>query len=247
MALVAFAFPLVSWWSLVHVPREICRSNTSLTPSSTGSTGPGGCCHVRRPVRTANKWHSVLTSHSYEHVNSVKLSLPLSSALTFLTILLPLLAAGNTFLLPYLTRKPSPSSKSTSLALLTSPRSIQILQVLQGIATTILATLYFQDVVPSQVRDCELSTRWQHLFRAKDVLSIKTIQDALECCGFRSVRDMAWPFPPAEVQCAARFDRGLACQDPWTRALQSSAGVNLGVVLVVGLLQVRNKYFCSVI
>lgn len=182
-----------------------------------------------------------MTSPSYEHVNSVKLSLPLSAALTFLTILLPLFAAGNAYLLPYLTRKSS-SKPTTSLHhLLRSPRFLQGLQVLQGILTTILATLYFQDLVPSDTRACELSTRWQRLFRTKDALSIKTIQDALECCGFRSVRDMAWPFPPTEVQCAARFDRGLACREPWTGALQRSAGVNFGVVLAVGLLQVHNS------
>lgn len=89
-------------------------------------------------------------------------------------------------------------------------------------------------------RACELSTLWQRLFRGKDAKTIRAIQDALECCGFRSVKDMAWPFPPADVAtCATRFDRSLPCQGPWAGALQRSAGVEFGIVVAVGLIQVR--------
>lgn len=113
-----------------------------------------------------------------------------------------------------------------------------MLHTLQGILTTVLATLYSLDLVPSATRDCELSTRWQQLFRTKDEPAIRAIQDALQCCGFRSARDMAWPFPPTGVQCSARFDRAMACQGPWTAALERNAGLNFGVVLAVGVLQV---------
>lgn len=115
------------------------------------------------------------------------------------------------------------------------------LQILQGILTTVLATLYALDLVPSATVGCELSTRWQHLFRTKDAQAIRAIQEALQCCGFRTVKDMAWPFPPTDVQCPARFDRALACQGPWTAALQRNAGINFGVVLAVGVLQVSCK------
>lgn len=177
----------------------------------------------------------------------------MSPALTIFAILLPLVAAANALLVPIMTqRNPPPSSSSTSLSvprrrslasLLFTPRTVQILQLLQGILTTVLATLFFQDMVPSEVRDCALSGHWQHLFRDKDAAAIKSIQDALNCCGFRSVKDMAWPFPPAEVRCAARFERDLACQQPWTQALRRSAGGDFGVVLVVGLLQARPSLF----
>lgn len=134
--------------------------------------------------------------------------------------------------------KPSPSRKAHPIFRYLPP---VVLHLLQGIITTILATLYAQDLVPSAVRDCELSTRWQALFRSKDEQGIRLIQDAFQCCGFRSVRDMAWPFPPAAVQCAARFDRTMACQGPWTAALRRGAGVELGLVLAVGLLQVCRR------
>lgn len=218
-----------------------------LTSSCPGNLGPDGCFHVNKAPGSGHPHNlgRILTPRSYEHVHSVNLSLPLSAALTFVTILLPLFAAANAYLVPHLTRtSASKPAGSTSLhLLLRSPRFLQVLQVLQGIVTTVLATLYAQELVPGETRGCELATRWQHLFRAKDALAIKTIQDALECCGFRSVRDMAWPFPPTEVQCAARFDRHMACRGAWTGALQTSAGVNFGVVLAVGLLQVSNlKY-----
>lgn len=187
---------------------------------------------------------------SYEHVTSVTLSLPLAPALTFLTIFLPLLAAANIFALPQLTRRTkrgpsrspnnssSSSSNTTFLLHLVSPTA---LQVLQALATTVLATLYATHLAPSESRECELATRWQHLFRAKDVRAVRTVQDALQCCGFRSVRDMAWPFPPTDVPCAARFDRALACRGPWGEALRRGAGVELGVVLAVGVLQVSRN------
>ncbi|KAF3766159.1 hypothetical protein M406DRAFT_356222 [Cryphonectria parasitica EP155] len=172
----------------------------------------------------------------YEHVNSVTLSLPLSPALTFLTILVPLLTAGNVLALPYLARQSARAAPNNpALFRVTGPI---VLQVLQAILTTVLATLFATDIVPSASSDCELSTRWQHLFRAKDADSVRAIQEAFQCCGFRSVHDMAWPFPPAAIECAARFDRALACRGPWADALRKSAGVNFGVVVAVGLLQV---------
>ena len=175
-------------------------------------------------------------AYSYEHTNSVTLSLPLSPVLTFLTILLPLIAAANATALPYLLREKARSPRRL-LVRLAHPA---ITQGLQGVLIVVLATLYTTYMAPGVSRDCGLSTIWQRLFRSKDAQSVKAIQDAFECCGFRSVKDMAWPFPPVDVACAQRFDRALPCLGPWTSALQRSAGVELGVVVVVAILQVSN-------
>ncbi|POS75120.1 tetraspanin [Diaporthe helianthi] len=175
----------------------------------------------------------------YEHTNSVTLSLPLSPVLTFLTILLPLLAAANATALPYLLRE-KVRSPHRLLLKLANPA---VTQGLQGILIVAIATLYTTYMVPGAARDCGLSTIWQRLFRAKDAQSVNAIQDAFECCGFRSVRDMAWPFPPVDVTCAQRFDRALSCQGPWTSALQRSAGVELGVVVIVAVLQIVSLVF----
>lgn len=175
----------------------------------------------------------------YEHTNSVTLSLPLSPVLTFLTILLPLFAAANATALPYLLRDKAHSPRRLLLKL----AHPAVAQGIQGILIVVIGTLYTTYMVPGAARDCSLSTIWQRLFRTKDAQSVKAIQDAFECCGFRSVRDMAWPFPPVDVACAQRFDRALSCQGPWTSALQRSAGVELGVVAIVAILQIISLVF----
>ncbi|KAK2607138.1 hypothetical protein N8I77_005840 [Diaporthe amygdali] len=175
----------------------------------------------------------------YEHINSVTLSLPFSPVLTFLTILLPIFAAANAYALPYLLRARSRSSNRLWVKL----AHPAVTQGLQGILAVVFATLYTTYIVPGASRDCSLSTIWQRLFRAKDAQSIKAIQDAFECCGFRTVKDMSWPFPPAEIACAQLFNRDSSCQGPWTGALQRSAGVELGIVVVVAILQVVSLVF----
>ncbi|KKY30622.1 putative tetraspanin tsp3 [Diaporthe ampelina] len=175
----------------------------------------------------------------YEHTNSVTLSLPLSQVLTFLTILLPLLAAANATALPYMLREKA-RAPGRLLVKLAHPA---VTQGLQGILTVVLATLYTTYIVPGTTRDCGLSNAWEHLFRVKDVQSVKAIQDTFECCGFRSVRDMAWPFPPVDIACAQLFDRALSCQEPWTSAHQRTAGVELGIVVIVAILQIVSLVF----
>lgn len=174
---------------------------------------------------------------SYAHLISVKLSLPLPSALTLSTILLPFLAAANHLsLINLLSRKSTQGTTARSL-------THKALQLLQGLVTTILTTLYTSSLLrvrsDNQHGGCDLTTRWQDLFRAKDARAVRAIQDELQCCGLRSVAGMAWPFPPADdPPCAVRFDRVLACWEPWREVLVRAAWLDLGVVLLVGGLQV---------
>lgn len=56
------------------------------------------------------------------------------------------------------------------------------------------------------------------MFRSKDAAGIRRIQDAFNCCGLNSPRDMAYPFPDAQHQsdaCMVRFERDTACIDLW--------------------------------
>lgn len=74
------------------------------------------------------------------------------------------------------------------------------------------------------------------------------MQDALACCGLRSTRDMAWPFPrgrtpgeggaPGPATCQVQFGRTRSCLAPWENALQQVLGVEVVVVLCVGVVQV---------
>jgi hypothetical protein len=116
-----------------------------------------------------------------------------------------------------------------------------IIQVLQGLATTILATILFETILPSSTLDCMLETQWMHMFRAHDSRGIQSIQDAYDCCGLNTVRDRAYPFPPGEAdRCAKRYERDVACKGPWRGALQKTSGVDLIFVIVAGLIQVSN-------
>ncbi|KAK3343652.1 hypothetical protein B0T25DRAFT_521762 [Lasiosphaeria hispida] len=156
----------------------------------------------------------------YTHVKTKTLSLPISPLLTVLPIFLPTL------------------SLLTTLPRLTSTLFPWALQAAQLVLTTILSTLLL-----SPVPLCILETKWRSFWTSHDAQSIRAIQDALDCCGFRSVKDMAWPFPSKEggddvVACAARFGRSEACSGPWEAALRGEMGGLAGVVLVVGVLQV---------
>lgn len=182
----------------------------------------------------------LLTRHlnSVVHFHSAHLSLPISSVVTILTILLPIISLFNSFIYPSLLHN---TRNSPNHLRRLSPT---ILQTLQGLLTTVLATLLFEDVVPSATVECLLENQWKNMFRAKDGESIRLIQDTLNCCGLNTLKDRAYPFtkPPAPSPCAEMFGRNLACRAPWKAGLRSSAGADFGVVIAVGLLQVGSSY-----
>ncbi|KAM5355564.1 hypothetical protein ACJ41O_002210 [Fusarium nematophilum] len=167
------------------------------------------------------------------HVRSSSLSLATSPAVSILTILLPIVAPLNALFQARLRRASiSPPSRAAQLTPL-------VVQVLQALATTILATLLFQGVVPSAAMECMLDTEWMRMFRAHDASGIRRIQDAFDCCGLNSVRDRAYPFPGmAPSSCAETYGRRIACREPWRGALQTASGLDLAVVLGVGLMQI---------
>ncbi|KAF4970736.1 hypothetical protein FSARC_2293 [Fusarium sarcochroum] len=169
----------------------------------------------------------------FVHVRSSSLSLAISPTLSILTILLPIVGFLNTASYHRL-RRVSKSS-SSNLARLAP----FVVQVLQALITTILATLLFEGIVPSRVMECMLDRQWMSMFRAHDGRSIRRIQDAFDCCGLNSVRDRAYPFPgTAPSNCAATYGRRTACREPWRGALQTLSGLDLVVVLGVGLVQI---------
>jgi len=74
------------------------------------------------------------------------------------------------------------------------------------------------------------------MFRAKDAEGIRRIQDAFNCCGFNSARDMAYPFPDASHgsdACLVRYERQRACMEPWRHEEQKVAIMLLVVPLAV--------------
>ncbi|KAH7308483.1 hypothetical protein B0I35DRAFT_483042 [Stachybotrys elegans] len=164
----------------------------------------------------------------YQYVRSTQLSLPVSSAAGILTILLPFLASINAAFFPRLWKSDA------------SYRILAVsLQAAQGILITVVATLAFSDILPSTARECLLSTTWQLLFSAHDANAIRNIQDSLQCCGFRTVKDRPWPFPDnhSSNQCVKTYGRSVACIEPWQQVLQQNSGLEFGVVLAVGVIQ----------
>lgn len=166
----------------------------------------------------------------YVQVTSSTLSLPISTGTTVLTIILPFLAAANVFYTPLLQRYLQKNVRSLALQHL-SPVALQIIQ---GVLTVVLATLAAQGFVPGQLLECSLEGKWMGMWRAQDGRSIQRIQDAFNCCGLRSIKDRDWPRDQCRKSYPSRQD---SCLAPWSASMQRSSGLEFGVVVAVGILQ----------
>lgn len=76
------------------------------------------------------------------------------------------------------------------------------------------------------LQDCMLSAQWQTFFSAKDGAAVRRIQDSLDCCGLRTTRHQAFPFPDESHDaraCVLAYGRTSAClprlQSEYTRVL----------------------------
>ncbi|KHN98304.1 tetraspanin Tsp3 [Metarhizium album ARSEF 1941] len=168
------------------------------------------------------------------HYHTIHLSLPISSAITILSILLPITAFLNAYIYPNLLRS---SHTFTSGDIFTRLAPIG-LQGLQAITTAVLATLLLGGVVPSPALEFLIDYGWDKLYQAKNADCIVLIQDTYNCCGLNSVDDRAYPFHNVPGgTCAEIHGRTKACRQPWTGALRAASGIDFGVVAVVGLMQ----------
>lgn len=109
---------------------------------------------------------------------------------------------------------------------------------------TVLATLAGAHISPPGSLNCALRERWEDLFKSKDGEQIQAIQDAFDCCGLNSPKDMAYPFPSASHgrgadACMIRYERNEACMIPWRREEQKVAIMLLIVPLAVFVWKVR--------
>ncbi|KAF4123650.1 hypothetical protein GMORB2_6351 [Geosmithia morbida] len=188
------------------------------------------------------------------HVKSTSLSLPIPSAVTVLAFILPLINLLNASIYPHLTHgSPSSPVPKRGAGGATGARGLTgltplIMQVLQALATTVLATLLFEDAVPSTAASsCLVESRWSAYYRAHDDGAIRRIQDGLACCGFNSVRDRAYPFQRNGVPstCPETYGRDVACRAGWEGATRSVSGIELAVVLATGLLQIFGLFVMS--
>lgn len=121
---------------------------------------------------------------------------------------------------------------------------MQLAQAALSIILVALAAPYLP--ADSESTSCALSTSWQKSWHQHSVV-IREIQDQLGCCGYRSLKDRAWPFPtgtkPDPLQCAKQFHRKISCAGPWNEELRRKVGVTLGIGVVVAVLQVLDPLF----
>ncbi|KAI1813800.1 hypothetical protein GGS20DRAFT_452232 [Poronia punctata] len=168
----------------------------------------------------------------YTQVTSSTLSLPISTGTTVLTILLPLFAAANVYFTPVLTRFFHSANYQQFLP--------YALHILQGGLTLVIATLALQGSLPGRMLDCGLEENWQQLWSNHDGRGIERIQNAFECCGFRSLKDRDWP----RGQCRNIYDnRHSSCIEPWRASMQRTSGLEFTVAVVVGLIQLAHLIY----
>lgn len=124
---------------------------------------------------------------------------------------------------------------------LQTSRIFQVVITAFVVYEAVLATLAGTHISPPGSLTCALRDRWEHLFRNKDRDSIRRIQDGFNCCGLRSPRDMAFPFPDhahGVDTCMITFDRDRACMEPWKSEERKVAVMLLVVPLAVFLWKV---------
>ena len=95
----------------------------------------------------------------------------------------------------------------------------------------VLATLAGRHIAPVGGLLCPLQDKWTDLHTKKSN-RIKTIQDAFQCCGFKTVKHMAYPFAPhknGDAACMIRYERDTACLEPW-RNMERKVAIMLLIV-----------------
>jgi uncharacterized integral membrane protein len=185
------------------------------------------------------------------HLHATTISLPLG-ALSIPTIVLPLLAALNSYLHAQLTSFLSTAShvrdrstrrrrRRTLTLVRTSTQSIQ------GVLAVALATLLLQRIIPNESLACSLENAWNRMWKGHDAAGIRAVEEALHCCGFRSLKDRPWPFPHGDKgdldMCRLRMGYTVPCEGPWRAQLQRSAFGDFVIVAIVCFMQVSTVVF----
>ncbi|CZT22912.1 uncharacterized protein RCC_08619 [Ramularia collo-cygni] len=158
-----------------------------------------------------------------------KYSLPIPTILSALTVALPPLAG--------ITLETLVSFQYQLASKKGATQTSKIFQFVNGaflIYETILATLAGTHIYPIGGLLCPLHDKWQDLFSKKDSGRIRQIQNAFQCCGFSTTKEMAWPFPGngrGADACVVRYAEraGKACLGSW-RDMERKVAIILMVV-----------------
>lgn len=104
-------------------------------------------------------------------------------------------------------------------------RFASIIDQLHSILLSAIASVALAYLFPDNILVCHLEQQWQAFFQSKNAHAIRTIQDANQCCGLRSVHDRAWPFKDRKNKdnaCEEQLGYHRSCLTPW-RAQQQNA------------------------
>lgn len=153
----------------------------------------------------------VLASYSWARLR--RLSLPFGTGLPLTATLLPIinfLFLSHGLVLAF--RHPSPTALRKLQAFRTN-FYILIFIILDTIVTVLGAVQITND---GSIATCALGDQWQKMFSAHDKTRIKRIQDELQCCGFKTTKHMAWPWPAGQcVKDTGRYVALLAVGGGW--------------------------------
>lgn len=149
----------------------------------------------------------VLSAIAWARVN--ELSLPLPLPLPVLNVLVPILTA----VAWPLSRRLSTAVKKHALKL-----ALPYLAYGSTLAPFILFILSLMYAVPSDMQACAADRHWLRMFDHKNEQSVRSIQSRLQCCGYNSMHDRAWPFPSRNVDartCERTMGYTVACGEMW--------------------------------
>jgi hypothetical protein len=101
-----------------------------------------------------------------------------------------------------------------------------ILNQMQTVISTIVATVALAYLFPDRFLSCELDQQWLALFQSKNSHAIRSIQDEFQCCGLRSLHDRAWPFKDrnhGDNACELQLRYQRSCFAPWREHQQRTS------------------------
>jgi hypothetical protein len=90
---------------------------------------------------------------------------------------------------------------------------------------------------------CVLGSKWANLYRDHNGKAIKTIEEALQCCGFNGPMDDPWPRPTKGhlSPCTELYGWQGACRGVWGGAQRAIAKALLVVLIVSWILHVSDS------
>jgi len=183
----------------------------------------------------------------YVQVDSGRLRLPISGAATGLLIALPLCAAANAVVLWMRATAPPASPKRHHKMRATLPAA---LQAAQGLLTTALATLFLAALVGWPGGDtvhCALDATWQRSWSARDDQTIRAVQDAFNCRGFKTGCDRGWPRIGEHETCPKPIKDMTPCAPLWRGAARHDLAMALAVAVTIGILQAALLIYRSIL